>query len=297
MTTTNLVPTEIYILSLQSKVSKTCVESRFNVIAKKLQNLTCHKLIDWSCISYITVLTLIQSMSDAGKEPSTVNTYLSALKGGAKSAWMEGVMSVEAYQRIKEVKRVKGQRVDVGIALTTEEIRKLITTCDGSTRSLRDSALLALSYSAGLRREETAKLDISAVDMREGSVTVLGKGNKAAVNYINESAVGIIKKWIKVRGKASGGLFPSIRKGGKINSDSISGQAVSNIVGKRAKAVGFDKVRAHDIRKSFCTNLLEAGEDIFTVSKLMRHSTIATTQIYDKRDSSTSRSASLRLSF
>ena len=294
---TNLTPTEIYLLSLQSKVSKTCMVSRFNIIADKLQGVSSHRELDWSKVNYVSVLSLIQSMTEEGKSPSTVNTYLSAIKGGANAAWKESVLSVEDYQRIKDVKRVKGVRSDKGISLTTQEVKALITTCDGSVSSLRDSALLALTYSAGLRREEVAKLDISAIDMIEESVTIMGKGNKQVTNPINSSAVVVLQKWIKVRGKGKGGLFPRIRKGGNISTECISGQGVGDLVIKRAKTIGLVRLSSHDLRRSFCTNLLEAGEDLFTVSSLMRHASLSTTQIYDKRSNIVKKQAAKRLSF
>jgi site-specific recombinase XerD len=229
------------------------------------------------------VLGLISTLKDEGKAPTTINNYLSAIKGGSKAAWMAGVISADVYGFIKEVKRVKGSRTTKGRALSPDEMSVLANTCDGSMSSLRDSALLLLTYSAGMRRQEVAKLQLSDIDLKENSVTILGKGNRQAVNYVNDKAISTLKKWIKVRGSFSGFLFTRIRKGDKITPNGITGQAVADIVCKRYQDAGLERLSAHDLRRSFATNLLDAGVDVFVVSDLMRHSSVETTKTYDLR--------------
>ena len=290
-------PSSLYLLSLQSKTSKVTMGSILNTVANKLQGVSSHLACDWSELSYEKVLMLISDMKEEGKSPSTMNLYLACIKGVAKSAWRSKVIDIEAMTHIQDVKRVKGQRSSKGVALNTEEIQTLISTCDGTISSLRDSALLALTYSAGLRRSELVNLQLSDLDLDEGSIKVLGKGNKETVNYVNDKAISTIKKWLDVRGSQEGCLFLRVRKGDKIVDSGITGEAMSNIVGKRYTKANLKRIGCHDLRRSFATNLLEAGVDVFVVSKLMRHAEIATTRTYDMRGEGSAIDAAKSLSF
>ena len=295
--TSTTSPSSLYLLSLQSKTSKVTMGSILNTVAKKLQGVSSHLVCDWGQLSYEKVLILVNDMKDEGKSPSTINLYLAAIKGVAKASWMSKVIDVETYQWIKEVKRVKGTRSTKGRALNVEEVQTLINTCDGSISSLRDSALLALTYSAGLRRNELVNLQLGDLDISEGSISVMGKGNKQTINYVNDKAISTVQKWLDVRGNTKGNLFLRIRKGGKIVDKGITGEAMANIVCKRYKDAELKRISSHDLRRSFATNLLESGVDVFVVSKLMRHAEIATTRTYDMRGEGSAIDAAKSLSF
>ena len=297
MTNSTTSPSDLYLLSLQSKTSKVTMGSILNTVANKLQGVSCHKLCDWGQLSYEKVLILISDMKEEGKSPSTINLYLAAIKGVAKASWMSKVIDVETYQWIKEVKRIKGQRSTKGRGLNTEEVQTLIGGCDGSTSSLRDSALLALTYSAGLRKSEAIKLNLSDVDFEESCISILGKGSKGAIGYLNDEAMTLLGKWLKVRGNFEGALFNRVRKGGKIVPQGISGTAVTDLIIKRYTSTGLKRLTPHDLRRTFITHLLEKGEDLFVVSDCARHASISTTQTYDMRNKESRKLAARGLSF
>ena len=92
------------------------------------------------------------------------------------------------------------------------------STAPNSPAGVRDAALIAILYSAGLRRSEVVKLLVSDYDLAEGSLTVRGgKGGKDRVCYISESALTLLADWLTLRGTAAtGSLFCPIRRGGHI---------------------------------------------------------------------------------
>ena len=73
--------------------------------------------------------------------------------------------------------------------------------------------------------------------------------------------------------------------------------AVLKILKKRAEAAGVESFSPHDFRRTFCSDLLDAGIDIVTVQKLAGHSSPVTTAKYDRRGEETKRKAVQKLGF
>ena len=163
-------------------------------------------------------LAVISDLSSNGKSPATVNLYLSALKGVAKEAWRKKQISVEDYQHIKEIKRIRGTRSTKGRALALDELNQLIDYCmmqDGVI-AMRDAAVIALVYGAGLRRHEAAGLMLSDLDVQDATLRVLGKGNKERVNALHNRILEILDVWLLERGLEPGPLFQRARKGNRL---------------------------------------------------------------------------------
>jgi len=290
---------DIYLLSLQSKQSRVTMTSLLNIIAFKLTKVRDHKVMDWSLLHYEKILMLLNQLSDEGKSPATINVYLSALKGVAKEAWRKQLISVETYQHIKEVKRIKGTRSIKGRALELDELNALIDYCmaqDGVI-AMRDAAVIALVYGAGLRRHEAAGLLLSDLNTSEGTIKVLGKGNKERINALHDRNLDIIDTWLDERGLAPGPLFLRARKGNRLVNEPISGQTIYDIIIRRYKEAGLKRLTPHDLRRTFATKLLENGEDVFLVQDLMGHSSVETTKNYDRRAESAKKKAAKALPF
>src|SRR6202012_850767 len=74
--------------------------------------------------------------------------------------------------------------------------------------SARDKAMMELFYSSGLRLSELVGLRVSAVDLKDRTVRVLGKGSKTRIVPIGRHAIEALKTWLAqraalVRGKAA----------------------------------------------------------------------------------------------
>ena len=241
---------------------------------------------EWSSLSYPEVLKFLGKLLEEKKSPNTVNTYLSAIKGVAKESWKLNIMAIDQYHRIKDIKRVHGSRIEKGRALEIEELNKMIDHCisqEGSI-AMRDACLIALVYSAGLRREEAAHLLLSAYNKPETKLVIIGKGNKERINPLNNRVIDIVETWLDERGREEGPLFVRIFKGGKITLLPITDKTVYNIIVRRYKECGLKRLTPHDLRRTFATILLEQGEDLFVVQDLMGHASIETTKRYDKRN-------------
>ncbi|HHP2699221.1 TPA: tyrosine-type recombinase/integrase, partial [Enterobacter hormaechei] len=252
----------------------------------------------WGSLRRHHVMAVTELLRDTGRATATVNTYLSALKGVAREAWMLRLMDVESFQHIRAVRNLRGSRLPRGRALPAEEIRKLFAVCDADKSSLgpRDAAMLAVILGCGLRRSEAVGLDLRDVVTQDHAIRVLGKGNKERLAYMPAGTWERLHMWIdQVRGEQPGPLFTRIRRFDTLTNDRLTDQAVYHILLVRQKLAGIEKCAPHDLRRTFATAMLDNGEDLITVRDAMGHASVTTTQQYDRRGETRLRRARDRL--
>jgi len=148
-------PARAYLLSLNSPRSRQTMASFLNIVAGML-GATSLESCNWGSLRRHHVMAVTELLRDTGRATATVNTYLSALKGVAKEAWMLRLMDVESFQHIRAVRNLRGSRLPRGRALPPEEIRTVFGACesDDSSIGIRDAAMLAVILGCGLRRSE-----------------------------------------------------------------------------------------------------------------------------------------------
>jgi integrase len=118
-----------------------------------------------------------------------------------------------------------------------------------------------------------------------------GKGNKARVGYATTGGKRALEAWLAIRGDAAGPLFWPIDKAGRAQPRRMTAQAVLKILARRAQRAGVGAFSPHDLRRTFISDLLDAGADIATVQKLAGHANVRTTARYDRRGESSKRKA------
>lgn len=199
--------------------------------------------------------------------PATTNKHLAALRGVLTEAWRLGLIEAADYQRAVDLPGVRGGALPRGRALTPGELRALFAACaDGSPAGARDAALLAVLYGGGLRRAEVVSLDMSDYLPVTGALTVRhGKGEKARIVYLTGGAQTATGAWCTVRGDETGPLFLPINKGGRVMHRRMTDQAILAMLQRRALKAGVGHFSPHDLRRTFISDLLDAGADIATV--------------------------------
>jgi site-specific recombinase XerD len=156
----------------------------------------------------------------------------------------------------------------------TVEIDAIVGGLDGETAlAMRNSALVELAYSAGLRSAEVVGLDLGDVDFEQELVHVRrGKGAKDRVVPLGEQAAHLIARYLHegrpqlVRG-AENALFVSAR-GRRLDTSTLR-RLVPH---------------PHRLRHAFATHLLEGGADLRTIQELLGHASLSTTQMYSHVD-------------
>lgn len=192
-----------------------------------------------------------------------MNLHLVALRRVLKESWRLGHLSGEDYQRAAAVPGVAGTRLPAGRALAGRELAGLLAVCAGGTPAgARDAAVLATLYTSGLCRGELAVLDVNDVDAAERSLRVQGKGDRERLAYITEDAAALLDRWLAARGREPGPLFCAVDRWQTVHpTRRLSEQAVHALLRRRAAAAQLRPTSPHDLRRSFITDLLDAGVD------------------------------------
>ena len=167
--------------------------------------------------------------------------------------------------------------------LDTDRAGALVELDGEDLLSLRDRAMLELTYSSGLRLSELCALAVADADLEGGLVRVLGKGRKVRVVPIGRHAREAVRAWLAVRADLAGpgesALFVS-RRGRRISARTVQARFA-----KRALERGIGvHVHPHMLRHSFATHLLESSGDLRAVQELLGHADIGTTQVYTHLD-------------
>lgn len=252
----------------------------------------------WQTVRYQHV-QLVRATLAQHIAPSSVNRNLAALRSTLKVAWRLGLMAAEDYQQAAAVKGVRGSRRKAGRAVSNEELKALLDACTGSDhKAIRDAAMLAVMYACGLRRAEIVALDVSDFATDSATLVIHGKGDKLRIVPVADAAVVVLKEWLLLRGNQKGPLFCGLTPHHQLrHRHRISTQAVYNVVRERAAEAGITDVSPHDLRRTFASELLDAGVDLALVQQLMGHSQVSTTAGYDRRPETAKHKAVNKLAF
>ena len=145
-------------------------------------------------------------------------------------------------------------------------------------RVQRDVALLELLYGAGLRVSECCGLDVSSVDLRKRTITVLGKGSKVRRLPLGKPACDAVAAYVDtarpalVR-EATSALFVNAR------GHRMTPRDARRVLARHPLADG-RTLHPHALRHAYATHLLEGGADLRAVQELLGHADVGTTQVY-----------------
>jgi integrase/recombinase XerC len=173
-----------------------------------------------------------------------------------------------------------GPRKDFRIPtyLQEAEAGDLMTSSDKTNKSKeRDTAVLELLYSTGMRCSEIVGLVLDDVDTGNRSIRILGKGRKERWVPFGAPAQKALSRYLVTRGRISGS--DPLISGAK--GKPISDRTVRRIVARGlARAAIRTKASTHTLRHSFATHLLQRGGDLRSIQELLGHSSLSTTQRY-----------------
>lgn len=170
-------------------------------------------------------------------------------------------------------------------ALTADEMDRFFRNSDTGKR---DGAIFELLYSSGLRVGELTSLKVHDLDLSNGWVRVIGKGNKERYVPVGSRAVDALNAYLPVRAMLEMRNSPMFSKDALfLNSRGrpLSSRSVARILKSCAVSAGLAKnVSPHAFRHSFATHMLYGGADLRSIQELLGHASLSTTQRYTKAD-------------
>lgn len=307
-------PALVYLAGLESKNSRKTMGAALATIAQFFGA----DLVTMNWADLRTAHTsAIRTRLLEDKTATTVNKYLSALRGTLRSAL--AILSEEEPRdpdqllnliarkdalrtTIEQTKDVKADRPDdesaTGRSIAQKELTALFDACAlrSGPAGARDAAMIAMLYATGLRRAELVALVLA--DVTDDAVTVRkGKGNRRrSVPFTDTGGRAALADWLHWRGDGPGPLFQGIAKDWRLSGRRLSAQSVNLIIEGMANDAGVPALTVHDFRRSFISDLLDAGVDLVTAQKLAGHSSVETTARYDRRGLRSRQAAVQRLS-
>ena len=173
--------------------------------------------------------------------------------------------------------------------LNVEESKRLLNSINGDNRQ-RDYAIITLFLNCGMRLSELVGINLN--NIKNDTLTVIGKGNKERTIYLNKACLTAINAYHRVRQtegvKDKNALFLSERK------QRISNKTVQYLVKKYIKNSGLDPERysTHKLRHTAATLMYKHGNvDIRALQEILGHQSISTTEIYTHVDNQQLRAA------
>lgn len=249
-----------------------------------------HPHTDWPALTAHDIRAFAAACHRQGLGGKSIQRRLSAVRGLFEFLLREGREHCRVgHNPAQDIRAPKSER-KLPAVLDADQMGRLldVDAADPRTQTplaVRDHAFMELLYSSGLRLAELTDLDLPALDLASGLVTVTGKGRKTRVVPVGRKAQAALHAWLAVRidllppGSAELAVFLG-RSGRR-----LSPRAVQQRLNLWARRQGLDgRVHPHRLRHSFASHLLESSGDLRAVQELLGHADIGTTQVYTHLD-------------
>lgn len=204
----------------------------------------------------------------------------------------EEILLKNPMNKVEKIKVTKKKKK----AYELLDLEKIRMGCETN----REKAIVEFLASTWCRVSEMCEVKVTDID--EGKVIVHGKGDKYREVYLNARAKLAVEMYLKERRDTNPFLFPRCKYAGDVKTLAAHGAAgkktwytnqalvdeklamdkgtAESIIRRIGRAVGVEKAHPHRFRRTGATMALRAGMPIQTVSKLLGHNNIETTQIY-----------------
>lgn len=218
-----------------------------------------------------------------GLAAATINQRLSAIRKLSSEAADNALLDQVHANGIARVEGVKALGTRAGNWLTRDQAQALLNAPDTSTlKGQRDRAILAVMLGAGLRRAEVAALTLAHVQQREGRwviVDLVGKGARVRSVPIPSWCKAALDAWTTAASVSAGLMFRSMRRGDQLDGDSLTAQAVRDVVHQYGAQLGYT-VAAHDLRRTYAKLAHKGGAGLDQIQLSLGHASIETTERY-----------------
>lgn len=283
-----------YIQDFPKYLNDMTVASRYTYVGYvvKFMETVGKKETDLRGIDFLSYMSDIQ-FSNNGQE--TTSSYRISIYSALKrfSEYLYSIEKVIPEDYMKNIKKPKKKEMQKTIEkrnqsyLNEEELKEYIwnvhngingnkTKTNGRWRK-RDSAIITLFLTTGMRCSALMKLDMDDIDLKERTITVTDKGEKVQKYSMTEDTVKTINEWLSCRNEMfsnSNAVFITKYR------DRMTTNAIADVTKKYAFFINGKEISPHKLRGTYGTMLYRKTHDLYFVQKSLNHSSPVPTQAY-----------------
>ena len=208
------------------------------------------------------------ALRDTGVSPISCNTYCRAINAYLK--WLHEEGHASDLLRIPPLKTEK----KILATFSRSQVDSFLRFRPKTFSGFRLHALVALLLDTGLRIEEGLSLQRDQIDLENSLVKVKGKGEKHRIVPMSFELRKVLYRWLSRH--ESSRIFPTVQ-GRRLTQRNLLRDL--KLLGKKLGMNGV-RVSFHTFRHTFAVNYLRAGGNLFHLSKILRHSSVTTTERY-----------------
>lgn len=217
-------------------------------------------------------------MDDKGRQPRYINDLLKVFKTFFNYMVKEGHIAESPAAKVKNMKQPKTKI----ITFSENEIRKILNFYCGRTYlEVRNRTMLAMFFDTGMRLSEVITLKWEQV--REEYILVHGKGAKERLVPVSPYLAKALMQYQQTKESYFDGKLPENYVFVSQTGKKLTAEAITKVLKKAAKVVNVNpqvRVSPHTCRHTFAHLQLKNGIDLYTLSRLMGHESVAITQRY-----------------
>jgi site-specific recombinase XerD len=214
-----------------------------------------------------------KNMATGKSSPRSIQYCLAVIRQVFNSAYRNGVYSGDNPVKKVKVPKVDNRRMRF---FTQDEAKRLMDRLHAENRTMWEVSLISLH--CGLRAKEILKLRWIDINISDGLIQVAGKGEKTRFAHMT----GPVKDMLlsKDIGTPDALLFPDPDGGIRKEIPRTFARVVKDMGFNNGVTLRKDRAVFHTLRHTYASWLVQSGEDIYVVQKLLGHSTLAMTERY-----------------
>lgn len=236
------------------------------------------KISNINKVDYKILRNYLEYLYNKKYTSSSINRHISSIKTYFKYLERENIIKNNPSILLNTVKKEK----KLPKVINSNDIETILLLPDISTPlGMRDSAILEMFYSTGIRVSELVKIKLNDVELSESRIKIEGKGNKERYvlygNILKEKMLKYVKEGRKELLKEKQNKYLFLNKNGEKLTERGVRVIIDNILKKAGEKI---HISPHMLRHTFATHMLNEGADLKIVQELLGHENLSTTQIY-----------------
>ena len=262
---------------LEKNYSKLTIDGYYRDLSIFLEYLNENNISSYNAVDYKDIRLYINYLYDLKYTNKTISRHISSLRSFFKYLKKENIIDNNPMLLISNPKLDK----KLPKYLNFDDTEKLLNAFDNKNFvSIRNSLILEILYSTGIRVGEITNIKVSDISISNETIKVIGKGNKERIVYFGSRCKNLLNLYFKESynelNKNNIDYLLLSKTGKKINE-----REIRTIVDEAAIIAGIKiKISPHVLRHTFATHMLQDGADLRSVQELLGHENLSTTQIY-----------------